>query len=51
MKRYWVYFRGTNNGMHIVENSVKAAKTIFAFHHGIPANSAYIAARRDEVYR
>jgi hypothetical protein len=44
-KRYYIFFRGTNNGEIIFASTMPQAKAAFAAKHGLPANSAYITGR------
>jgi len=39
---YWVYYRGTSNGLYIKANSHKQAKEIFAKQEGL-ASLTYVA--------
>jgi hypothetical protein len=45
VKRFYIFFRGTNNGEIIFADSLKQAKAIFAEKRGVPKNSGYIAGR------
>jgi hypothetical protein len=41
MMRFYIFFRGTNNGELIFAKTMAAAKSIFAAKHGVPASSAH----------
>ena len=43
--RFWIYFRGTNNGEHIEAATMQSAKWIFARKHGLSSLS-YIAGKK-----
>jgi hypothetical protein len=45
LKRFWIYFRGTSNGMYIEARTITEAKREFIAQQGL-ATDSYVAGRK-----